>query len=727
MGGIKIPDINCNSETTKLKSENWILAVNVIEYNAKNNSDFDKTKLECQSGTRYFYKSKSVTTSDCNPIDKKYTDKGYTMTIDVEEYRKVKNKGTYYTAYYDCKTDGKKHYFYKLKGTTPDPEDEDITPSPGPTSYEDCTGGPYHVGCKSTDGVIGQVQGCLGVNPDGKFGPKTEAALNSKTGKNTFTKDEVSKICSGSSTEGEQLKPFNKEEQKLYWEELKTNGQITSLGVLKGLKGGNTIVYIYKKNKQSGKKELTTLQEIDFSTPEKMDQLIKKFDLYDFIVLYPINPNSPNASGQVGVMTAGLNQNDEVTVAIVKDGSGSWKPSEKTTSFEDEEGDSFISETIKRILQHRLDEQIVNINLSSSSDPNKVGTATSSNTNAGSTTTSGNQASTTSGGGQTPTKINVDDETIKIMTPIKQKALQVINDWDNYNDGLKGMSLRALGKGKINTEIDNARSVVESTNPKDFCSDKVKRDINNSKTDLSNKKNEYDNILTSQDKSYMSELEGLLGQLLSGCKTISSMSSGNQLSTNTSGNQTTTNQIASTTPNPNPNPGLSAGEQTTTPPDCSMTDEMLVNYIIDGLQGVKLNSAKIVKQKQDLCYCYKTGGFNDMNARKKIGDLFKRKIELKSGSIDQNVAPEKQLFRRLSNKNLGWNEMSKLIRGEEVFKVSINREYRDMYFGTDSCKSTVVSESLKNKVGRKIYEAINNKKKDVMVESILSHIKNTRR
>jgi len=63
----------------------------------------------------------------------------------------------------------------------------------GGTSYKPCTG-TYQYGCKSD--VIAKVQGCLKLGTDGKFGPKTKAALAAK-GFTTFTDADVDKICGG--------------------------------------------------------------------------------------------------------------------------------------------------------------------------------------------------------------------------------------------------------------------------------------------------------------------------------------------------------------------------------------------------------------------------------------------------------------------------------------------------------------------------------------------------
>ena len=63
--------------------------------------------------------------------------------------------------------------------------------------YKSCTG-TYSYGCKSD--VIAKVQGCLGgLSTDGKFGPKTKAALSAK-GITTFTDADVTKICEKTTT-----------------------------------------------------------------------------------------------------------------------------------------------------------------------------------------------------------------------------------------------------------------------------------------------------------------------------------------------------------------------------------------------------------------------------------------------------------------------------------------------------------------------------------------------
>lgn len=62
------------------------------------------------------------------------------------------------------------------------------------SKYQLCSG-TYKKGCKDNEGIISKVQGCLGLVADGKFGPKTESAINSKLNRNSFTKTDVDVLC----------------------------------------------------------------------------------------------------------------------------------------------------------------------------------------------------------------------------------------------------------------------------------------------------------------------------------------------------------------------------------------------------------------------------------------------------------------------------------------------------------------------------------------------------
>lgn len=71
---------------------------------------------------------------------------------------------------------------------------------PPPSKFRDCENEPVQTyGCKSS--LIRQVQDCLGVVIDGKWGPKTNTAISANASKflGGFTKDDIKEICSSSS------------------------------------------------------------------------------------------------------------------------------------------------------------------------------------------------------------------------------------------------------------------------------------------------------------------------------------------------------------------------------------------------------------------------------------------------------------------------------------------------------------------------------------------------
>jgi hypothetical protein len=84
---------------------------------------------------------------------------------------------------------------HKNWGTKKDTEDSGGGGKPRPrTTWEECSG-TYHKGCKSSNGVIAKVQGCLGISTDGKFGSGTQSAVKTKIGTTTFTDADVDKLC----------------------------------------------------------------------------------------------------------------------------------------------------------------------------------------------------------------------------------------------------------------------------------------------------------------------------------------------------------------------------------------------------------------------------------------------------------------------------------------------------------------------------------------------------
>ncbi len=62
--------------------------------------------------------------------------------------------------------------------------------------YKACSG-MYNMGCIADS--VSKIQGCLGLVPDGKYGPKTNAKLK-EIGYNSFTDNDVTKICGTKTT-----------------------------------------------------------------------------------------------------------------------------------------------------------------------------------------------------------------------------------------------------------------------------------------------------------------------------------------------------------------------------------------------------------------------------------------------------------------------------------------------------------------------------------------------
>jgi hypothetical protein len=93
------------------------------------------------------------------------------------------------------------YYFYNSEPLPPDPDvdpNPDPKPDPNTSKYRNCTG-TYVKWCKTAPtGPIGIVQGCLGgLVVDGKFGDRTQAALEAKGYSNGFKDSDITKICGG--------------------------------------------------------------------------------------------------------------------------------------------------------------------------------------------------------------------------------------------------------------------------------------------------------------------------------------------------------------------------------------------------------------------------------------------------------------------------------------------------------------------------------------------------
>ena len=119
---------------------------------------------------------------------------------------KVTTGNGQYEGEYECTADGIQVEFDEAtftikgcKGPEENKKNETDNGGGGTKWREDCSG-TYTQGCKSE--VIRKVQGCLGgLVKDAKFGPRTNAALQSKGFSDGFKDSDVETICGGTSTD----------------------------------------------------------------------------------------------------------------------------------------------------------------------------------------------------------------------------------------------------------------------------------------------------------------------------------------------------------------------------------------------------------------------------------------------------------------------------------------------------------------------------------------------
>lgn len=295
------------------------------------------------------------------------TESGYTKASE-----KIYDKKTYL-----CKANNTTSYYIKRKNTesTTDDTSTDVTPS---QPYNDCTTGPFVKGCKdpgaskgkpNVNGSIYKLQGCLGVSQDSYFGSNTENALRTKTNKTSATKEEIDAICSSSPVTPDGGMKFGQDEQKNWWKTLINKGQITSFGALKFIPKTQTFVYVIKYDKNGSKVELTP-QEVDTTSESGIQKLVNDFKNGDYyVVLYPIHPQSKAKKGEVGYLTAGLDNNQKTIIKLIKDPKSDWQPTEEEPTFDDSY-ETIAESVVKKVLNLRLFEQnISRMPQKSSPDP----------------------------------------------------------------------------------------------------------------------------------------------------------------------------------------------------------------------------------------------------------------------------------------------------------------------------------------------------------------------
>ena len=389
-----------------------------------------------------------------------------------------------------------------------------VTPAPS-TTYSVCTGPTYSNGCKDSgapnpNGIIYKVQGCIGASQDSKFGPKTEKALKAKTGKTTFKESDVENICKGVSVDDQSPnnqggKIMTPEKQKEFFDKLIDTGRIND-GYIQELKpnsdlaakDGSIYRYCYIKKFECTRNNQGKITAIGNGTPisGKADVVYSQENL--FVILFP------------DLLYGYMEKRGE----IITNPSYRWSPGDASAS------NVFLESKRRRKLSEQKIEFAPILGSSWNFSP-------SNTTNQSSSSTTNQSSSSTS----VSSNFNEVEETEKVMGPIKEKALKLIDEWDNSNSKKSAVN---PAKGKINTEIDNARAQIQGKNPKDFCSPETKAELAKAKEDIAKKKAELGFALSKEDESYMGQLESLLGQVESQCTVIERKKRQSQ---NTSGNQ----------------------------------------------------------------------------------------------------------------------------------------------------------------------------------------------
>lgn len=487
-------------------------------------SDQEKEKEKGKKSTQKKTGGTSTNTQKDNTFEKCKTE-----LEDIKNDNYVRVKKEYYdtlsTSKYDKKTykcEANNTTSYHVKKKTASRGDE-VVVGGGDTEatfYSECGDGPFQKGCKdvgsskgkpNVNGMIYKLQGCLQVKQDSLFGPDTERALKGKfNNKVSVTKEEIESICSGTPVKGEVSTSFGVEEQKEYWQKLKDNGQIYTKGLIYLLKNGATYVYIIKRKKDGTKVPILNSSEVSTKTLEDKTNLINSFDEFDYEILYPINPASKATLGEVGVLTAGLTQDDESYVKILKDDQGSWKPAQSDESFEISEGKSLTEQTIKTLLKLRLFEQNVKRNIGSSSDPNKV--YTSKGTDAGKS----QQKKTEDSKNQELSQEQKTAEIKSVMAPKQTELLKAIDDLIVYTEKAKFIIKK---EDKIKKYAES-RQKVGQMDSSQVCSPDKQKELNDTikEFDISLKK--YDLALNDNEETYLKNIKSILVDVINQCKTI---------------------------------------------------------------------------------------------------------------------------------------------------------------------------------------------------------------
>jgi hypothetical protein len=164
-----------------------------------------------------------------------------------------------------------------------------------------------------------------------------------------------------------------------------------------------------------------------------------------------------------------------------------------------------------------------------------------------------------------------------------------------------------------------------------------------------------------------------------------------------------------------PKGGVDNVESTPMKTESSDCLNILINYLTQALQNKSFGSIADVEGKKMREYkdrtitkiqnCYNTGSY----------DNFVNMNPEEIANVTKNKIPT-----NLINRTLSFKEIIKLINGEKVAGITIDPMWQSQIILESNKPNEVIKESV---IRKHIVEAIKNKQKDVMVESILRDIK----
>lgn len=471
--------------------------------------------------------------------------------------------------------------------------------------------------------------------------------------------------------------------QEGIWEKLRENNQIYSKGLI--VKAGNKTVYVIKTdlNNDEIKYKLTSIQELKSPNVDK----------FDYIVLYPIDITKKYPVGEVGLLYKTINQDGDEVIKIKKEPTWTWEPADAGEGLE-------------------LQEQVINKGTASSDQGVKtpgsgINRGTGTNTGSGSSTGSGSNTGTgssTGSGSNTSTGSSTGPST---KDDLRKLFGFVTNEGVTYNPKQKILNMeREQGsKGEFNQgSIQNAI------------------DKFGARSEYFHKYNELMGM-EGLEGSKLKLPQGVLGA--GEVITEDNYSVLVPLKTDESSRQfkkvTFGTYLDTVSPRATIEVEFGKGSvQKSVGCSCDESPEMIIeklkNYLIAALTGDESSRPNREGAAREFCGCFKTGKFDEY-----IG-LRGEKIDVS----DLTGVSKRRLPSTFLDSKLGWNEITKLLRGEEVNGAQIAGPFRIPDFGSDNCRclgSGSLEESIKSHVTKAITQKKNILKEERVVKTILTKLR----